>query len=129
MTEFEYAYHGYTPEQADLIWATFDPQAGREIQKRRPALVVSSTEYNKKTGFVQICPITSKIRNHPGFFDVHEKDGINGQVNAIQLRSIDFLSPCRNIEKIGELPLDTFGEVAQFITYIFNFDNIIESGE
>nr|WP_252893218.1 type II toxin-antitoxin system PemK/MazF family toxin [Lentilactobacillus otakiensis] len=48
MTEFEYSYHGYTPEQADLIWATFDPQEGREIQKRRPALVVSSTEYNKK---------------------------------------------------------------------------------
>ncbi|WP_225363437.1 type II toxin-antitoxin system PemK/MazF family toxin [Lentilactobacillus sunkii] len=34
------------PKLADLVCATFDPQAGRKIQKRRPALVVTSTEYN-----------------------------------------------------------------------------------
>jgi mRNA interferase MazF len=31
----------YVPERADLIWLTFDPQAGREQAGRRPALVLS----------------------------------------------------------------------------------------
>lgn len=30
----------YIPEKQDIIWLDFDPSVGREIQKRRPALVV-----------------------------------------------------------------------------------------
>ncbi|GHP13821.1 hypothetical protein YK48G_12460 [Lentilactobacillus fungorum] len=85
-----YQYRGYLPEQGDIIWATFDPQDGREITKRRPALVVSSTEYNSATGFIQICPITSKQRKHPGYFDLPNHLKTQGQINAIQLKSIDF---------------------------------------
>ncbi|WP_225425034.1 type II toxin-antitoxin system PemK/MazF family toxin [Lentilactobacillus parafarraginis] len=59
------SYRGYTPEQGDIVYVTFDPQSGREIKKRRPALVVSATPYNRATGFVQICPIISTIRHRP----------------------------------------------------------------
>ena len=31
-------------EQGDIIWINFDPQAGHEESKRRPALVVSGQE-------------------------------------------------------------------------------------
>lgn len=125
----EYSYKGYTPEQGDIIWLTFDPQEGREIAKRRPALVVSSTPYNKATGFIQICPITSRKRKQPGFFDLTGQIKVRGQVNAIQLRSIDFLSTHRNVVKIEEILPDTFGLVAQFIGLIFNFDNILDIGD
>jgi mRNA interferase MazF len=30
----------YVPETGDLVWLTFDPQAGREQGGRRPALVL-----------------------------------------------------------------------------------------
>lgn len=30
----------YVPRAGDLIWLDFDPQAGREQAKRRPALVI-----------------------------------------------------------------------------------------
>ncbi|WP_161943354.1 type II toxin-antitoxin system PemK/MazF family toxin, partial [Streptococcus suis] len=32
----------YIPQKQDIIWIDFDPSLGKEIQKRRPALVVSS---------------------------------------------------------------------------------------
>ena len=48
----------YIPQRQDIVWIDFDPSAGKEIQKRRPALVVSNKNYSKHTGFVAVCPIT-----------------------------------------------------------------------
>ena len=39
---------GYAPKCGDLIWLTFQPQAGHEQSGRRPALVVSPASYNSK---------------------------------------------------------------------------------
>lgn len=46
----------YTPKQRDIIWLDFDPSKGKEIKKRRPALVVSKDEFNERTGFVWSVP-------------------------------------------------------------------------
>ncbi len=55
----------YIPKKGDIVWIDFDPAAGKEIQKRRPGLVVSRYEFNRKTMFAVICPITSTIKNIP----------------------------------------------------------------
>lgn len=52
----------YTPERNDIIWLDFEPTKGKEIGKLRPALVLSSKEYNKKTGLLICCPISTSIR-------------------------------------------------------------------
>lgn len=49
----------YTPKQGDIIIINFDPSSGREIKKKRPAIVVSTDNYSVVTGFVAVCPITS----------------------------------------------------------------------
>jgi mRNA interferase MazF len=54
---------------------------------------------------------------------------VTGQVNAIQLRSLDFISERRAIKKVDELDPETFGKVAQFIRFIFDFDQVIDFGE
>ena len=36
----------YIPESGDIIWITFNPQAGHEQAGRRPALVLSPAAYN-----------------------------------------------------------------------------------
>ncbi len=124
----DYQYHGYTPRQGDIITVNLDPQVGREIKKRRPVVVVSSDGYNAKTGFVQACPITHIIRKRAGFFSMNTRH-VTGQVNAIQLRSLDFISERRAIKKVDELDPETFGKVAQFIRFIFDFDQVIDFGE
>ena len=52
----------YLPEQGDVVMIDFDPATGREIQKRRPALVMSKSIMAKHTGLVLVCPITSTVR-------------------------------------------------------------------
>ncbi|MGL9796295.1 MazF family toxin-antitoxin system, toxin component [Enterococcus sp. DIV1283b] len=52
----------YIPKKGDIVWIDFDPSTGKEIQKRRPGLVVSRYEFNRKTMFAVICPITSTIK-------------------------------------------------------------------
>ncbi len=55
----------YVPEKGDFAILTFDPQAGREQQGRRPAWVVSNTLFNRHTGLAMMCPITNTRRNIP----------------------------------------------------------------
>jgi len=52
----------YIPERNAIIWLDFEPVKGKKIGKYRPALVLSSKEYNQKTGLVICCPVSTSIR-------------------------------------------------------------------
>ena len=52
----------YIPARRDIVWLDFEPVKGTEIGKYRPALVLSSREYNHKTGLLICCPISTSIR-------------------------------------------------------------------
>ena len=52
----------FVPDRNDVIWLDFEPPRGREIGKYRPALVLSSKTYNRKTGLLICCPVSSSIR-------------------------------------------------------------------
>src|SRR3989338_3674875 len=52
----------YIPERGDVIFLDFEPKKGNEIGKYRPALILSSKTYNKNTGLVICCPISTSIR-------------------------------------------------------------------
>lgn len=52
----------YVPNRNDIIWLDFDPTKGKDIGKYRPALVLSSKQYNKQTGLLICCPISTSIR-------------------------------------------------------------------
>ena len=54
----------YIPEREDIVWLDFEPVKGKEIGKYRPALVLSSKEYNQQTGLLICCPISTSIRGH-----------------------------------------------------------------
>ena len=56
------AFKRYIPERRDVVWLDFEPTRGSEIGKYRPALVLSSREYNRKTGLLICCPISTSIR-------------------------------------------------------------------
>lgn len=52
----------YIPARNDIIFLDFEPTKGKEVGKYRPALVLSSLEYNDKTGLLICCPISTSIR-------------------------------------------------------------------
>ena len=52
----------FVPKRGDIIYLDFEPTKGKEIGKYRPALVLSSEVYNRKTGLIICCPISKSIR-------------------------------------------------------------------
>lgn len=52
----------YIPDRNDIIWLDFEPTKGKEVGKYRPALVLSSKQYNQQTGLLICCPISTSIR-------------------------------------------------------------------
>src|SRR3990167_11134271 len=52
----------YIPDRNHIVLMDFEPTKGKEIGKYRPALILSSIEYNKITGLVICCPISTSIR-------------------------------------------------------------------
>lgn len=79
----------YIPDRGDIVWLNFEPQKGNEIKKKRPALVISPKEYNKKTGLAIFMPITSQIKGYP--FEIPLKSSlVEGVVLSDQVRSLDW---------------------------------------
>lgn len=109
----------YIPKKQDIIWIDFNPSVGREIQKRRPALVVSSDNYNKQTGFVAVCPIThgqTKLKEKGLMVEV-SSEKVDGYVNPFQLHTFDY--KVRQAEKITVLDDYAFAQVVQLYSFIF----------
>lgn len=79
----------YVPRAGDLIWLDFDPQAGREQAKRRPALVVTDQSYNQASGLVLVCPLTSRRKPYPFALPVII-DKVEGAVLVDHLKSLDW---------------------------------------
>ena len=50
------------PDRGDLIEMNFQPAAGREIDKRRPALVLSRADYNRRAGIGLAVPLSTTSR-------------------------------------------------------------------
>jgi len=98
----------YVPERGDLVWLSFDPQAGHEQAGRRPGLVITSRAYNAKTGLALICPVTSQVKGYP--FEVALANGrISGVVLADQVRSLDWAA--RGAEKAAQVDEHTMAVV------------------
>jgi mRNA interferase MazF len=80
----------YVPDAGDLVWLTFDPQAGHEQRGRRPALIVSPRAYNAKARLAIACPITSHVKGYPFEVPLPRGDEISGVILADHLKSLDW---------------------------------------
>ena len=80
----------YIPQKGDFVALTFDPQSGHEQNGRRPALVVSNTLFNERTGLAIVCPITHTDRRYPFHVAIAGDPKVTGFVMVEQVKSIDF---------------------------------------
>jgi mRNA interferase MazF len=79
----------FEPDAGDLIWTDFDPRIGREQGGRRPAVVVSPSAFFRASGFVIVCPITSRVRPFASSVVLPAGLPIAGEVLGSHVRSID----------------------------------------
>ena len=79
----------YVPDAGDLVWLDFNPQAGREQGRRRPALVLTQQNYSRASGLIVVCPLTSKRKPYPFALPV-DLNKVEGAVLVDHLKSLDW---------------------------------------
>ena len=90
----------YIPDRGDVVWVNLNSARGHEQAGRRPVFVISSKFYNKKSGLMLACPITSRIKNYP-FEVVFSSGRIKGAILTDQIRSMDWND--RNADFAGQV--------------------------
>ena len=86
--------------RGSVWWVEFDPSVGSEIQKIRPAVIVSNDAANKFLARVVVIPLTSNVsRLYPGEAVVL----INGNKNKAMTDQIMSADKSRLKNKITEL--------------------------
>lgn len=108
-------------EQGDIIEVDFDPSAGHEQQKLRPALVVSVGFHNNVlSSLVMVCPITSGGKPHPLHVPVAPSNAVHGYVCLEQMRAVDLASPLRRARALdAHLDRETMADVLDGIGAMF----------
>ncbi|MFM7373849.1 MAG: endoribonuclease MazF [Chthoniobacterales bacterium] len=103
----------YVPRRGDIVWLSFDPQAGHEQAGRRPAFVLSPESYNRKTGLFLACPITSKVKGYPFEVALPEGLAVSGVILADQIKSLDW--KVRRAEFAASAEEDFIEDVIAFV--------------
>ena len=81
----------YHPDRGDLVEMNFYPAAGREIDKRRPAIIVSPITYNRTSGLCFAVPLTTDLT--PGPFWIPMPQGYLSHPSLIlcdYMKSLDY---------------------------------------
>ena len=95
------------PVAGEIVWLSFDPQAGREQAGHRPAVVLSPAAYNAKTSLMVCCPMSTQIKNYP--FEVLIAGPNPSAVLADQVKSLDWRK--RRARRKGAISASELAEV------------------
>lgn len=98
----------YVPDRGDIVWLQFNPQAGHEQAGHRPALVLSPASYNRVSGLMLCCPMTSHKKGYPFEVVVTDAPDRTSVVLADQVKSLDW--KIRKAVKKGTVPSDVIAE-------------------
>lgn len=101
----------YVPDAGDLVWLTFDPQAGHEQRGRRPALILSPRTYNAKTRLALACPVTSQVKGYPFEVPLPSSGAIHGAVLADHVKNLDW--GARHVQFEAKAPADVVVDVRE----------------
>lgn len=87
-------------DRGEIVWCDFDPSAGTEIQKTRPAVVISRELFTRKFGLVVLVPITNTSRNWPTIVKLPNDLKTTGYIVAHQVKTLDVHA--RRVRESGE---------------------------
>ena len=108
----------YVPDQGDIVWLQFSPQSGHEQAGRRPAFVLTGYDYNRLTGLMVCCPMTTHIKGYP--FEVLVPGDNPSVVLADHLKNQDWQA--RKAEFKAKAPCSVVAEVQAKIIALIGCD-------
>jgi len=98
----------YVPDRGDIVWLQFNPQAGHEQAGHRPALVLSPASYNRRSGLMLCCPMTSQMKGYPFEVLIASDADRDSMVLADQVKSLDWR--VRKAVKKGTASIEVIAE-------------------
>lgn len=103
----------YIPDQGDIIYLQFNPQAGHEQMGNRLAIVVSNETYNQFTKLAMVCPITSNNRGFPLHVSLDDRTKTTGVILCEQIKALDI--DARKASFFEKAPKEIMDEVLDII--------------
>jgi mRNA interferase MazF len=98
--------------RGEVYWIAFDPSVGGEIQKTRPAVIVSNDAANRATNRTIVVPLTTQVnRVYAGETLVQ----LNGQTRKAMADQLTTASKLRFKKVIGTLSPEDMGRVERAI--------------
>ncbi len=108
---------GNHPKRGDIYWVSFDPAQGTEVQKTRPAVIISNDMFNKNLNRVIVAPITSNVKN---IFDFDCEVCIQGKKGKIMLDQLRTIDKSRLTSKIEVLDSKILEKLEEALKITFN---------
>lgn len=109
----------FVPDEGDVVWLDFNPQNGHEQAGRRPALVLSGAVYNRTTGLMLCCPMTTHIKGYP-FEVVVPSTNKTSVVLSDHMKNLDWKA--RNAVFKEKIPAKVLAEVRAKIIALIGCD-------
>ena len=113
----------YIPDRNDIVWLDFEPTKGKEIGKYRPVLVLSGKAYNKATGLLICCPISTSIRHAPTEVAVGNMDKPSVVVSNV-ITTLDWR--IRKVKKVAIAEPGVFDNVLLRVIPLIGANQIIK---
>ena len=88
------------PRRGEVWWVTFDPSVGGEIQKTRPAIILSNNAANTALNRVIVVPISSKTAK---IYPAETLITLNGEQRKAMADQIMAASKQRLRSRLGSL--------------------------
>lgn len=108
----------YIPDKGDIVWLSFTPQSGHEQAGRRPAVVLSPSAYNSRTGLMICVPVTTQVKGYPFEVPVSSRV-VTGVALSDQVKSLDWRS--RQAEFSDKIDSRSVAEIKAKIKALLEF--------
>ncbi|MFL5803698.1 MAG: type II toxin-antitoxin system PemK/MazF family toxin [Roseiflexaceae bacterium] len=99
-------------QRGEVWWINFDPSIGGEIQKQRPAVILSNDAANKYLNRVQVVPLSAKVdRLYPSEALIT----LNGKLQKAMADQLTTVSKLRLGNIVGRLAAADLAKIERIV--------------